>query len=115
MRIIYSGVRYGIPALARWLGNRGGREVVEEGAERAFKHGYNYDPRVRARGVQDPKAHNFPYSFDDEILSTTPIRQGDGSLLFRKPGALNGREGFYEIGVNPGANTIFHRTFVGNK
>lgn len=32
-----------------------------------------YDPQVRARGVEDPKSHNFPYSFDKGILSTPPI------------------------------------------
>lgn len=94
---------------------RGAREGVEEAAERAYKHGYKYDPRVRARGVQDPKAHNFPHSFDDEILRTTPVRQPNGSLLYRKPGTLNGKDGFYEIGVNPETQTIFHRTFVGTK
>ena len=81
----------------------------------AFTHGNKYHPRVRARGVQDPKAHNFPYSFDDVILKQKPITQADGSLLYRKPGTLNGKDGFFEIALNPETKTIFHRTFVGKK
>ncbi len=80
-------------------------------AEKAFKHGYKYNPRVRARGVEDPVAHNFPYSFDDVILKEKPIVQSDGSLLYRKTGSINGEDGVYEIAVNPTTNTIFHRTW----
>jgi hypothetical protein len=47
-------------------------------------HSYTYHPRIRARGVEDPSAHNFPYSFDDEILATDPKVQKDGSLLYQK-------------------------------
>lgn len=77
----------------------------------AFEHGYKYHPRVRARGVEDPVAHNFPYSFDDVILKEKLIVQADGSLLYRKVGSVNGKDGVYEIGVNPETNTIFHRTW----
>jgi len=78
----------------------------------AYSHGYNYHPRIRIRGVQDPKAHNFPYSFDDQILSTHPIIQDDGSLLYSVPGFMNQTNGHYQIAINPETNTIFHRTFV---
>jgi hypothetical protein len=78
-------------------------------AKDAFEHGYKYHPRVRARGVEDPVAHNFPYSFDDVILKEKPIVQSDGSLLYRKAGSINGKDGLYEIAVNPETNTIFHR------
>ncbi|MBV6462382.1 MAG: hypothetical protein HJHJAOHD_02531 [Flavobacteriales bacterium] len=81
----------------------------------AFKHSYKYASRIRARALQDPVAHNFPYSFDDVILKAKPIAQADGSLLFRKAGTLNGKSGFFEIGLNPNTKTIFHRTFVGAK
>jgi hypothetical protein len=93
-----------------------GRRVAKRLAvgEDAVTHSYNYHPRVRARGLQDPRAHNFPYSFDDVILREVPINQTDGSLLYRKAGFLNGKVGVYEIGVNPKNGTIFHRTFRGN-
>lgn len=61
------------------------------------------------RGLQDPVAHNFPYSFDDVNLKAKPITQADGSLLYRHTGTLNGKSGFFEIGLNAEAKTIFHR------
>jgi len=86
---------------------------VLRSADDAFTHRYDYHPRIRARGVQDPLGHNFPYSYDDVILRMTPVRQADGSLLYRAPGSLNGKDGFFEIARNPDTGTIFHRTFVG--
>ena len=77
----------------------------------AFEHKFKYHPRVRQRGVEDPKAHNFPYTFDDVILKEKPILQNDASLLFKKAGTLNDKEGVFEIAVNPQTKTIFHRTF----
>lgn len=65
-----------------------------------YTHGYAYDPRVRKRGVEDPSSHNFPYSFDDHILSQPPVMQTDGSLLYRLPGYLRGNSGIYEIALN---------------
>jgi len=79
-------------------------------ADDVYQHGYDYHPRIRARGVEDPVGHNFPYSFDDEILNSTPVLQTDGSLLYQATGTLNGKEKIYEIAVNPDTNTIFHRT-----
>jgi RHS repeat-associated protein len=76
---------------------------------------YKYHPRIRERAVQDPKHHNFPYSFDEVILSTAPIRQTDGSLLYRVPGYVNKIPGVYEIAVNPTTRIIFHRTFNASK
>lgn len=84
-------------------------------ADDAFSHGYRYDPRIKARGLQDPVGHNFPYSYDDVILQSNPIRQADGSLLYRTPGSINSKGGFFEIAVNPETGTIFHRTFVGGR
>ncbi|MDZ7679296.1 MAG: RHS repeat-associated core domain-containing protein [Acidimicrobiales bacterium] len=86
---------------------------VTAAADDAFTHGYSYHPRIRARGLQDPVSHNFPYSYDDVILRSTPVRQADGSLLYRTPGSINGKDGFFEIALNPDTGTIFHRTFVG--
>jgi hypothetical protein len=78
-------------------------------------HQYKYHERIRARGVQDPKAHNFPYSFDKSILTAKPTVQQDGSLLYRKSGSLNGKNGVFEIALNPETKTIFHRTFRGTE
>lgn len=51
-----------------------GDDVITS-ADDAFAHGFNYHPRIRARGLEDPVGHNYPYSFDDAILQTTPVRQ----------------------------------------
>ena len=96
---------------ARQLGARLAAKAETRAAEDAFEHGYKYHPRVRARGVEDPVAHNFPYSYDDVILKENPIVQSDGSLLYRKAGSINGKNGTYEVALNPETNTIFHRTW----
>jgi RHS repeat-associated protein len=72
-----------------------------------------YDPRVRARAVEDPVSHNFPYSFDEEILATKPIPQKNGYNIFQKAGTLNGKEGVFEIGVTKDG-IIDHRFFRSN-
>lgn len=75
----------------------------------------SYHPRIRQRAIQDPKAHNFPKSFDDEIMNTTPKVQSDGSYLYEAQGSLNNTDGVYQIAVNPETSQIFHRTFISNK
>ena len=102
--------------IGKGLAKAGGKVIVRVASQgaKAFKHGFKYHPRIRARALQDPVAHNFPYSFDDIILRIKPVVQSDGSYLFRKAGSLNGKDGFFEIGLNPKTKTIFHRTFVGN-
>lgn len=77
----------------------------------AYTHGYKYHPRIRQRGLEDPRAHNFPYSFDDVILRQKPTTQADGSLLYRKVGEINGKSGTFEIAVNPDTGVIFHRSW----
>jgi RHS repeat-associated protein len=87
-----------------------------------------YAPRVRARGVEDPKSHNFPYSFDKEILSTKAIPKKNGYNLYQKEGTMTGKvvtdpgtgvrtqqykEGVFEIGVNKDG-VIDHRFFKPN-
>ncbi|MEE1945904.1 DUF6443 domain-containing protein [Pedobacter sp. KR3-3] len=69
-----------------------------------------YDPRVRARGVEDPTSHNFPYSFDEAILKTKPILKNNGYRIYQKQGTMNGKPGVYEIGVNS-QGVIDHRFF----
>ncbi|MGL4427019.1 MAG: hypothetical protein ACRCUQ_04625, partial [Alphaproteobacteria bacterium] len=81
-------------------------------AKDAFKHRYKYHSRIRERSLQDPTGHNFPYSFDDIILKARPIIQKDGSLLYRTPGVLRNKKGYFEMAINPRTETIFHRVFV---
>lgn len=100
------------PSVATNTASRIGDDVVAAGDD-AFTHSYSYHPRIRERGLQDPVGHNFPYSYDDVILKSPPVTQADGSLLYRVPGSINGKDGFFEIAVNPATETIFHRTFVG--
>ena len=97
-------------------------------ADDAFAHGLKYDPRVRARGVQDPSSHNFPYSFDDGILAAKPIPQKNGYNIFQQPGSIAGKvitdpktgirtqtykDGVFEIGVTKDG-VIDHRFFRPN-
>jgi RHS repeat-associated protein len=69
-----------------------------------------YHPRVRTRSLQDPKSHNFPYSFDDEILSTKPVPKKNGYNIYQKEGSMNDKYGVYEIGVTKDG-VIDHRFF----
>mgnify|MGYP006891168576 CR=1 FL=1 len=98
----------------------GGQEIargkasttISQAETSAVKHQFKYHPRIQQRAMQDPIAHNFPYSFDDLILKSEPIMQNDGSLLFRLSGTLNGNDGFFELALNKESKTIFHRTFI---
>jgi hypothetical protein len=76
----------------------------------AYKHKYKYDSRVRARGVEDPTSHNFPYSFDDKILSIKPTVTSSGYKIFRLKGTMNDKNGVFEIGLKPNG-VIDHRFF----
>lgn len=62
------------------------------------------------RGGQDPVSHNFPYSFDDAILSTKPILKINGYKIFQQQGTMNGKNGVFEIGVTKDG-IIDHRFF----
>lgn len=75
-----------------------------------FKHNFKYAARVRMRAVEDPVSHNFPYSFDDEVLSTEPIPKNNGYKIFQQHGSMNERSGVFEIGLKPDG-TIDHRFF----
>jgi RHS repeat-associated protein len=88
-----------------------GKKIIDNSSNSTItnNHGYEYDPRVRMRALDDPTSHNFPYSFDESILSTTPIVKPDGYLIYRLEGTMNGINGYYEIGVNKGI--IDHRFF----
>ncbi|MBW8360993.1 MAG: RHS repeat-associated core domain-containing protein [Kaistella sp.] len=73
-----------------------------------------YDKKVRERGLQDPVGHNFPYSFDEHVLDTTPIPKKNGYKMYQKEGSVNNTDGVFEIGVkNDGV--IDHRVFRSNK
>ncbi len=75
-----------------------------------YKHSFKYAGRVRMRGVQDPVSHNFPYSFDDAILSTNPILKNNGYKIFQQSGTMNGKNGVFEIGLTKDG-IIDHRFF----
>jgi hypothetical protein len=83
-------------------------------AKDAFRHGLKYADRVRMRALEDPVSHNFPYSFDDTILSSKPILKGNGYRLFQVPGVMNGKDGLFEIGVTADG-VIDHRFFRPSK
>ncbi|MFN8359646.1 MAG: polymorphic toxin-type HINT domain-containing protein [Candidatus Kapaibacterium sp.] len=89
--------------------------LVHNSSKLAYNHSYQYADRVRSRVLQDPKAHNFSYSFDDEILKTKPFPEVDGSNTYLLKGSMwdgkKMKEGFYILGVNERKNTIFHRSF----
>jgi hypothetical protein len=84
-----------------------GKKVVNT---KAFHHDYEYADRVRIRAEQDPTSHNFPYSFDDAVLSTEPILKNNGYRIFQQQGTMNGKNGIFEIGVTNN-NIIDHRFF----
>jgi hypothetical protein len=111
----------GIPALARAFINssatvaigRASADAAKTSAKtgtNVYKHIYKYAERVRMRAVQDPVSHNFPYSFDDIILSTNPIIKKNGYRLFQQTGTMNGKNGVFEIGLTKNG-IIDHRFF----
>jgi hypothetical protein len=87
-----------------------GTQIVTKTGTTAFKHNFKYASRVRMRAIQDPVSHNFPYSFDDAILSTTPILKNNVYKIFRQSGTLTGKNGVFEIGVTKDG-IIDHRFF----
>lgn len=86
--------------------NKGLDKLGIVGSSRSGK----YASRVRARGVQDPKSHNFPYRFDNGILATKAIPKSNGYRIHQKAGSMNGKEGVFEIGVRKDG-VIDHRFF----
>ena len=91
------------------------------------ENGLKYSSRVRKRGVEDPRSHNFPYSYDKEILKVDPIMKENGYRIYRKEGTMSGKiirdekgfqiqthkEGVFEIGVTRDG-IIDHRFFRPN-
>lgn len=69
-----------------------------------------YNPRIRERALQAPLYHNFPYSFDKEILKTNPNILKDGSKFYQFPGSVNGKLGNYEL-IQNSKGVIYHRNF----
>lgn len=70
---------------------------------------------IEINGPANNTYHDFPYSFDDVILSQTPTKNDNGGLWYRLAGTINGKDGFFELGVNPLRSTIVYRRFVENK
>jgi RHS repeat-associated protein len=69
-----------------------------------------YAPRIRQRAVQDPGGHNFPFSLDEAILSTTPVILRGGAEGYALRGCKNGKEVVYNMIVKDGQVT--HRDMV---
>ena len=91
-----------------------GYGAVNRNFVKAYNHSYKYDTRVRVRAVQDPTSHNFPYTYDDAILSTQPIPQKNGYNIYQLNGSMNGKNGVFEIGLTK-EGVIDHRFFRPNK
>jgi hypothetical protein len=85
------------------------KQAVKEGMN-VFKHSYKYADRITKRAIQDPVSHNFPYSFDDVILSAKPIFKNNGYKIFQKQGTMNNKNGIFEIGLTKDG-IIDHRFF----
>ncbi|GHU75492.1 hypothetical protein FACS189413_19950 [Bacteroidia bacterium] len=62
------------------------------------------------RHNQDPSSHNFPYSYDDAVLSTTPNVFDSGYKIYQLDGFMNRKYDVYEIGVTK-SGIINHRFF----
>ena len=76
-----------------------------------YSHNHMYMERVQSRAEEEAVFHDFPYSFDDVILSNVKPRiKHDAYQLYRMKGSINGMEGFYEIGINKNG-MINHRFF----
>ena len=75
-----------------------------------------YSARVLERAAEEPGPyHNFPESFDAEIVNGDKKVISDSYTLYTRRGEINGVEGTFEIGVRPSASgrteTIVHRFF----
>lgn len=97
-------------------------------AESSVSTNFFYSARVLKRSAEDPGPyHNFPTSFDKQILgqgnrTVTPnyynvSRPGvtNDAVMYELPGQVNGKNGVFEIGTRPSysGNTevIWHRFF----
>ncbi|WP_083446723.1 MULTISPECIES: RHS repeat-associated core domain-containing protein [Xenorhabdus] len=69
-----------------------------------------YEPRIRQRAVENPGGHNFPFSFDREILKTKPTVLRSGDIGYAMLGHKNGKEVVYNIVVKDGK--ISHRDMI---
>lgn len=87
------------------IGNVGGK------TKNVYSHKYMYMERVQNRAKEEAVFHDFPYSFDDVILSNVkPKIKHDAYQLYRMSGSINGMDGFHEIGINK-YGMINHRFF----
>ncbi|MBD0372900.1 MAG: S8 family serine peptidase [Pyrinomonadaceae bacterium] len=101
-------------------GARGGAGGAGEGAvEGAVEGGARtpariYSARVLIRSTVD-RFHDWPQSFDRLIFQGQRTVISDSYILYTRPGAINGVQGVFEIGVRPSASgateVIVHRFF----
>lgn len=68
---------------------------------------------ARKRAIEDPTGHNFPFSFDEKILNTTPTILRGGAEGFALRGVHNGKEVIYNMIVKD--NKIIHRDMISVK
>jgi len=69
-----------------------------------------YAQRIRQRAIESPGGHNFPYSFDEAILSTDPTTLNSGAQGYALRGYKNSTKVVYNIIVDDGV--ITHRDLV---
>ncbi|WP_442601939.1 RHS repeat domain-containing protein [Paenibacillus sp. KN14-4R] len=73
----------------------------------------SYSKSVLDKMKKDPTAHNFPTSFDKQILSQKPaLLREDGRAEYLLTGSMNGKDGVYHMTVRPSDNSIIHRVFI---
>ena len=75
-----------------------------------------YSARELIRRAEEPGPnHNFPESFNEEIFNGTRTVKSPNYTEYTQRGAMNGKEGTYEIGVRPSVSgrteVITHRFF----
>ncbi|MGH9875749.1 MAG: RHS repeat-associated core domain-containing protein [Pyrinomonadaceae bacterium] len=89
---------------------------VVPAAESANATNFIYSSRVLVRSAQESGPyHNFPMSFDSQIVSNGTRTGTSNFVMYRQPGTINGRSGVFEIGARPSASgrteVITHRFF----
>ena len=72
-----------------------------------------YSDHIRKRAVQNPGGHHFPFSYDRNILATSPVTLKRGGQGYAIKGYRNGKLGVYNIVVRN--DVITHRDWVSEK
>ncbi|WP_338066830.1 hypothetical protein [Xenorhabdus mauleonii] len=94
--------------LAGGVGNKGDAGIAHD--KKSLSEIPEYEPRIRQRAVKNPGGHNFPFSFDREILKTKPTVLRSGNIGYAMLGHKNGKKVVYNIVVRDGK--ISHRDMI---